>query len=56
MISKELLDIIVCPGCKKDLKYSEEKNTLDCMECALEYPITDGIPELLIERASPLKK
>ena len=55
MLSKELLEILACPKCKGSLSWNKEKNTLDCDQCKLIYPITDGIPELLLDKASPKK-
>ncbi len=51
----QLLEILACPLCKAELTLTimEEKNgevitgTLYCQKCAQEYPITDGIPNLL---------
>jgi len=51
MLPKDLLDIIVCPACKKDLNYSEAQQTLTCTACGRVYPIKDGIPILLVEEA-----
>jgi len=45
MIDKELLDIIACPKCKKDLIL--EKNNLICNNCKRNYNIKEGIPILL---------
>ncbi|HOE62254.1 MAG TPA: Trm112 family protein [Candidatus Sumerlaeota bacterium] len=56
MISKELLEILACPKCKGRLEWKKENDALACGSCRLEYPITDGIPELLIERAKPIAK
>ena len=51
MIDKELLDILVCPVSKGKLEYNEEENVLVCQESRLKYPIIDGIPVMLEERA-----
>jgi hypothetical protein len=51
MISKELLEILACPKCKGPLDWDKENDTLICQTCRLRYPITDGIPELLLDRA-----
>lgn len=53
MISKELLSIIACPKCKGALKLINEAS-LVCEACKVKYPITDGIPELLIEKAQKI--
>ncbi len=54
MISKELLDILACPKCKGQLAWRRDENVLDCTACRLRFPITDGIPELLLDKAKPL--
>jgi uncharacterized protein YbaR (Trm112 family) len=52
---KKLLDILCCPVCKGDLLLiiTEENNdeivtgSLRCIRCSREYPIEEGIPDLL---------
>ena len=52
---KDLMDILACPMCKGELtlKIDEEegeevmKGTLSCAKCNEDYPIEDGIPNLL---------
>lgn len=51
MIDKELLDILVCPVSKGKLEYDEKDDVLICKESRLKYPIEDGIPIMLPERA-----
>ena len=48
----QLLEVVACPVCfaKVDLNASGE--TLSCRGCGREYPIKDGIPVLIAERAS----
>ena len=53
MISKEILSIIACPKYKEVLKIINESG-LGCEACKVKYPITDGIPELLIEKAQKI--
>lgn len=51
----DLLPILCCPVCRGDLdltstrKEGEEvlEGTLRCPKCPAEYPISDGIPDLL---------
>lgn len=49
-ISEELLAIIVCPDCKGELSLTETPE-LVCQGCGLAYPVTDGIPVLLVDEA-----
>jgi len=51
MISQELLDILVCPLCKKPLVLKDEGQSLQCGVCHRVYPIRDGIPILLVDEA-----
>ncbi len=52
---RSLLDIICCPVCKGDLQLEvEEENPeeiicgkLTCKACNVDYPIEEGIPNLL---------
>jgi len=52
MIPQDLLDILVCPACKKPLILQENPPSLKCGECGRVYPIQDGIPILLIDAAT----
>lgn len=54
-LEKELLDIIVCPKCKGDLIYEEEKERLICKVCCVFYPVKEDIPILLIDEAQPIE-
>ena len=49
MIDKELLDILACPACKADVELKENK--IVCKSCGKKYPIKDGIPIMLIDKA-----
>jgi uncharacterized protein len=51
MIPQDLLDILVCPVCKKPLALKNEGQILKCGECRRAYPIRDGIPILLADEA-----
>ncbi len=54
MINKDLLEILACPECKGPVKLDEEKKGLVCEKCSLLYPIQDGIPVMLVEKAQKL--
>ncbi len=53
-LSKELLDILVCPKCKGGLEYQEERGQLVCRACRLAYPVKDDVPIMLIDEAHTL--
>lgn len=53
-LAKELLDILVCPQCKGELRYREAEADLTCESCRLRYPVRDDIPIMLVDEASPL--
>lgn len=49
----DILDILACPKCLGSLTLVENSagNGLDCPSCGKVYPVKDGIPVLLIEKA-----
>ncbi|UJF20850.1 Trm112 family protein [Shewanella sp. OMA3-2] len=51
---KKLLDIVACPVCKGKLDYDKDAQQLICKFDKIAYPINDGIPVLLENRAIPL--
>lgn len=54
-MKRDLMEIICCPTCKGDLILSVEeedtteiiKGVLKCGNCGVDYPIEEGIPNLL---------
>lgn len=51
--NEKLLEIIVCPECKADLKLTPDNTGLKCDQCKRVYPIDEnGIPHLLLEEAT----
>ncbi|MCL4558504.1 MAG: Trm112 family protein [Deltaproteobacteria bacterium] len=55
-VSKELLDILVCPKCKHDLELEKDGSGLVCHTCSLKFPIVDDIPVMLIDEAIKLNE
>ncbi len=53
-LDQKLLEILVCPKCKGDLRYREADSALDCEACRLRYHVRDGIPVMLVDEATPL--
>jgi uncharacterized protein YbaR (Trm112 family) len=51
MIDDKLLEILACPVCKGDIEYDKENEKLICKNCKRKYPIKDGIPIMLEEKA-----
>jgi uncharacterized protein len=52
MIAKELLEILVCPACKKPLDYRKNPESLKCQQCHRVYAVKDDIPIMLIDEAT----
>ena len=50
-ISKDLLDILVCPLDKAELEMKADQSGLKCVQCKRVYPIRDDIPVMLIDEA-----
>ena len=53
-ISKELLEILVCPICKAALDLKPDESGLRCVQCHRVYPVRDNIPVMLVDEARPL--
>ena len=51
MLDKKLLEILVCPICKKDLIFDSHQQELICTGDWLAFPIRDGIPVMLESEA-----
>lgn len=56
-LSEVFLDVAACPSCHSRFAVDYEASELVCTnsECALAYPIRDGIPVLLIDEARPTR-
>jgi uncharacterized protein len=50
-VSKELLDILVCPLCKTPVKSTASGDGLKCETCKRVYPVRGDIPVMLIDEA-----
>jgi len=55
-ISKELLDILVCPQCKEEIYLNTAGDGLICDKCKLLYEIKDDIPIMLIDEAKKIEE
>ena len=53
-LSKDLLEILVCPQCKGAIVPDEKHEKLICPACKLAYPVRDDIPVMLIDEALSL--
>jgi hypothetical protein len=54
MVDERLLEILVCPECKGDIR--PDGDWLICDECRVKYPVRDGIPIMFTEEAEPLEE
>jgi uncharacterized protein len=51
-VSKDLIDILICPNCHGDIVYDEAAQTITCVgKCKYVYPVRDDIPIMLIDEA-----
>ncbi len=50
----KFLDILVCPVCKGSLIYKQDQQELICKADKLAFPIENGIPVMLEEKARKL--
>jgi uncharacterized protein YbaR (Trm112 family) len=54
VIESWLLEMLVCPRCRGELRYEQDPESLVCEADRLRYEVRDGIPILLIDEATPL--
>ena len=50
-LKEELISIMCCPKCKGEVRVSNAGDGVLCEACALEYPVCDGIPVMMIGEA-----
>ena len=52
-IPSEIRELLACPRCRGALvdAGSAAQPVLQCAQCRLDYPVEQGIPVLLVERA-----
>lgn len=55
MIEPWLLELLVCPKCKGELRYEQSPESLVCERDRLRFDVRDNIPVLLIDEARPLE-
>ncbi|WP_291330208.1 Trm112 family protein [Desulfovibrio sp. UCD-KL4C] len=55
-LNKELINILVCPKCKGELKLLKGETGLKCNACEVVYPVKDEIPIMLVDEAIPVAK
>ena len=53
-MDKKLLEILVCPLCRGELKWQAQSQELECAHDQLAFPVRDGIPVMLPEEARAL--
>lgn len=53
-VPAELLEILVCPRCKGELRAEPAASRLVCEACRVAYPVRDGIPIMLVDEAVPV--
>lgn len=56
MIHRKILEILVCPVTKTGLRFDSENQTLVSERAKKIFPIINGVPHLLIDKAAECKK
>ena len=55
-LNKELIEILVCPGCKGELELLNGETGLKCAACEVVYPVKEEIPIMLVDEAISVDK
>ena len=53
-LDPDILAILACPKSKEPLRLTPNEDGLVCEASGLVYPIQDGIPILLVDKAVPI--
>ena len=56
MIDKELLDILICPKCKGNIKLHSNEKYIIFTNCDLAYYIDENMPIMLIDKAVSIEE
>ena len=51
LIDPTLAEVLVCTVDKADLIEDTESKRFECTECGRRYPVVDGVPNMLVDRA-----
>lgn len=51
-VRKELLDILACPACEDRPRVEPADGGLRCPKCGRIYPVENGVPVMLVEKAT----
>ena len=55
-MNKDLLKILICPKTKGPLTYNKKNQELISKKANLAYPVENGIPIMIIEKAKKINK
>ena len=53
MIQPWLIELLVCPRCQERVRLNDRRTALSCERCRMDYPVEDGVPQMLVESARP---
>lgn len=53
-VSTNLLEILVCPLCKKKVVQAEMGVYVECSDCQLRFPVQNDIPVMLVDEAEKI--
>lgn len=56
LVDPRLLEILVCPVTRSQLRYDRERQELISASARLAYPIRDGVPVMLVDEARTLNE
>lgn len=51
VLSKDLLEMLVCPVCKVKISLKADNSGFHCNKCHRTYPIVDDIPKMIADEA-----
>lgn len=56
MVNQDLLDILICPKCKGEIRLASNNEYVICDKCSLAYKLDNDMPIMLIDSAINAKE
>lgn len=50
-LDDSLLEVLVCPACRAEVRQDHDAQELVCQGCGLAYPVRDDVPVMLVDEA-----
>ena len=53
-VPRDLIEVVACPKCKGKLTLKDDGTAFVCSQCRLAFAVDGGVPNFLIDEATPI--